>query len=351
MIYCFDLEGCKDCIGCAGLRKKQYCVFNEQLSKKEYEDFKSKLNLCDPETRKKMKSELERLKLEIPHRYMQSLNVENASGNYVFQSKNAKNSYFTDRCEDVAYCMQVVDLKDCCDNNYTEENELCYEYLGAYRNQNLLFSMFCNKVSESYYSHSCHNSKNLFGCNAIRNGQYCILNKQYSKEEYEALVPRVIEHMKKTGEWGEFFSIENSIFGYNETVANEYFPLTKEQALKRGYKWRDDDESNAYQGPTPTIPDNISDIDDEILKQILKCEVSGKLYKIIPQELEFYRKMKLPIPHRCPNQRHKDRLAMRNPQILWDRLCQKCSTTIRTSYSPDRPEKVYCEACYLAEVY
>jgi len=31
--------------------------------------------------------------------------------------------------------------------------------------------------------------------------KYCILNKQYSKEEYEELVPKIIEHMQKTGEW------------------------------------------------------------------------------------------------------------------------------------------------------
>jgi hypothetical protein len=26
--------------------------------------------------------------------------------------------------------------------------------------------------------------------------EYCILNKQYTKEEYEILVPKIIEHMK-----------------------------------------------------------------------------------------------------------------------------------------------------------
>ncbi len=351
LIYCYDLQGCSDCIGCAGLRKKQYCVFNKQLSKEDYEEFKRKLNLCDPEVTQKLKTELQKLKLEIPHRFMQSRNVENVSGNYIFQSKNAKNSYFTDKCEDVAYCMQVVDLKDCYDNNFTEENELCYEYLAAYQNRNLLFSMFCNKLSDSFYSHNCHNSKNLFGCSGMKNSEYCILNKQYSKEEYEKLVARIIDHMKKTGEWGEFFPINKSAFGYNETVANEYFPLEKEEALKLGYHWKDEDEISSYQGPHAEIPKNINEVSDEILKQILKCEVSGKLYKLIPQELEFYRKMKLPIPLRCPNQRHKDRLSMRNPQSLWKRKCYGCQIEIESTFEPERQEKVYCDDCYLKLVY
>jgi hypothetical protein len=48
-------------------------------------------------------------------------------------------------------------------------------------------------------------SSNLFGCIGLRGKEYCILNKQYTKEEYETLVPKIIEKMKADGEWGEFF--------------------------------------------------------------------------------------------------------------------------------------------------
>lgn len=351
LIYCYDCQSCTDCIGCAGLRRKQYCIFNKQVTKEEYEKFKNELKLWDGNTRAHLAGELTRLKLEIPHRFMHSNQVEDVSGDYVYQARRAHDCFFTDRAEDVAHCMQVVDLKDCMDNNFTEENELCYEYLGAYQNQRLLFSKFCNKVSESFYCDSCYHSKNLFGCVGLRNKQYCILNKQYTKEEYESLAPRVIEHMRKTGEWGEFFPVEISPFGYNETVADEYFPLTEEQVRAKGYAWKKEDDENSYQGPKASFQENIEEVPDTILDQILTCEVSGKLYKLIPPELEFYRRMKLSVPRRSPNQRHKDRLAQRNSQHLWDRSCSGCSATIFTVYSPDRPEKVYCESCYLKLVY
>ncbi|USN57480.1 MAG: hypothetical protein H6766_03435 [Candidatus Peribacteria bacterium] len=76
------------------------------------------------------------------------------------------------------------------------------------------------------YSFNCDSSSHLFGCIGLRNKSYCIFNKQYTKEEYNALVPKIIEHMKQTGEWGEFFHPSLSPFGYNETVANEYYPVT-----------------------------------------------------------------------------------------------------------------------------
>ncbi len=377
LIYCFDLQGCKDCIGCAGLRNKQYYIFNQQVSPKEFQEFKKKLDFCDPQTHQKLKTELEKLKLKIPHRYMQSKNAENVSGNYIYQAKNVTNSFYTDRCEDCRYCAQVVDLKDCYDNNYTEENELCYEYLGAYQVSTTIFSRFCNRISESFYCDSCFNSKNLFGCIGLRNAKYCILNKQYSKEEYEKLVPQIIEHMggkvqahgasaqqtknlaspvlsatelTKKG-WGEFFPINISPFCYNESVANEYFPLTKEQVIKMGGTWKDADEINRYEGPQMKPDQNIKKVPDEITKNILTCGECQKNYKIIDPELKFYRKMSLPIPQACPDCRHKARLSMRNPRQLYDRNCSKCNQPIQTTYAPNRLEKILCEKCYLKEVY
>jgi len=63
----------------------------------------------------------------------------------------------------------------------------------------------------------------------LNTAKYCILNKQYTKEEYEKLMPKIIEYMEKTEEWGEFFPASLSPFGYNETIAMEYFPLTREE--------------------------------------------------------------------------------------------------------------------------
>jgi hypothetical protein len=177
------------------------------------------------------------------------------------------------------------------------------------------------------------------------------LNKQYSKKEYEELVPKIIKHMKANNEWGEFFPHNLSPFAYNETVAQNYFPMSKGEVLERGWSWYEDVESKSYKGPEYEMPNDIKDVPDDMTRHILICEVSDKLYKIIPQELEFYRKINLPIPRRCPEQRHKDRMTLVNPRRLWERECNKCNKAIQSTYAPERPEKIYCEECYLKEVY
>jgi hypothetical protein len=98
------------------------------------------------------------------------------------------------------------------------------------------------------------------------------------------------------------------------------------------------------------LPADIKDIPDDILNWAVECEVTSKPFRIIKQELDFYRKHSLPIPRRHPDQRHLDRMSLRNPRRLYDRSCDKCGVDIRTTYSPDRSEIVYCEGCYGEEM-
>jgi hypothetical protein len=159
--------------------------------------------------------------------------------------------------------------------------------------------------------------------------------------------------MQSTGERWEFFPGSISPFGYNETVANEYYPLTKDEAIKKWFKRSD------YEVPFPQVDrilkanelPNIHDVTDDLLWQAIECEVTKKPFKIIKQELEFYRKHNLPLPTKHPDQRHKERMELRNPRKLWNRKCMKCWIDIQTSYSLDSKEIVYCENCYNKAIY
>lgn len=91
------------------------------------------------------------------------------------------------------------------------------------------------------YFMDCINSHNLFGCVGLKQNDYCVFNKQYSKEQYEELVAKIIEHMQKTKEWGEYFPYELSPCCYNETVAKEYFPLNENAAKALGSSWKNEE--------------------------------------------------------------------------------------------------------------
>jgi hypothetical protein len=242
----------------------------------------------------------------------------------------------------------------------------------------ILGCMTIHNSNNIFYSINCHSSSNLFGCCGIKKKNYCILNKQYTKEQYEELIPKIIKQMNDLPyidsrgciyKYGEFLPSEISFFAYNETIAQEYFPLDKKMARKHGYKWNEEKERNyKIDIKNEDIPDTIETTKEDILGKVIECEHKGKCneqcteaFKIIESELQFYKRMNLPIPHLCPNCRHYKRLKQRNPLELWHRQCMcdkdnhihkgKCEVEFKTPYSPDRPEIVYCEKCYQQEVY
>lgn len=345
--------GCNDCFGCINMRHKQYCFLDQQLSK---EDYIAKIKAFKSGDRSEVQKVTQVIKdhhLKYPYKYMVGDQNENTTGNAIYQSKNANFCFDCIQVEDCKYCYQLQEAKDCMDiMTWGRPGELLYECMAtgehAYSNR---FTITTQGSSYNSYCLMCMFSKYMFGCVSVNHKEYCILNKQYSQEEYENLVKKITEHMKKTREWGEFFPIAISTFAYNESVASDFLPLTKEEAIKLGVNWREEDIQNKYEGPKITVPNTIQEITDDITKQILECENCHKNYKIIRQELQFYREQRLPPPILCPECRHRKRIKLKNPRHLWTRECMKCKTPLQTTFAPGRPEIVYCERCYNESIY
>jgi hypothetical protein len=382
-----------DCFGCINLRNKKYHIFNKPYSKEDYFQFIKNWNSGSYKEVKKYKETTQSLYLNFPNRYMEGHHNVNVSGNYIFNSKNTLHSFDIINAENCKYCRQfnMPLVKDCYDySDWGNDASLVYESINTGEHiSNVKFSYGPYVGENISYCDTTFSSSNIFGCISFRKKPYCILNKQYTKEEYEELVPQIIEHMNKMPyidkkgrvyKYGEFFPPELSPFCYNETVAQEYFPLTKEEALEQGYSWKDPEERN-YQIDIKSedIPDHIKDVKDDIVGKIIECAHKGECnercttaFKIIEPELQYYKRMNLPLPRLCPNCRHYQRLKQRNPLKLWHRKCQcageksengvykntiehfhgkePCPNEFETTYAPDRPEIVYCEKCYLQEV-
>lgn len=348
-------RGCTSCFGCCGLRNKKYCFFNDQLTKEDYEKRIREIELT-PSAIALYRKKAYDFELTLPHPHAILTNCENSTGDYIENSKNAIDCYDGRNVEDSKYCSLVpLMTKDCYDIT-GGSGTLFYECFSVGPGSNNLFcGLSWNDVYNLLYCFLCvNNSRNLFGCVGMKHGKYCILNRQYSKEEFEELVPKIIVHMQKTGEWGEMFPSSLSPFGYNETIAQEYFPLSEKEARKKNFKWRHqrDEPPNVKKiVDAQNLPERINDIPDDILNWAIRCEVTGRPFRLITQELDFYRRQNLPVPSLHPDERHRRRFSLRNPRKLWTRTCTKCRTEIQTSYAPERPEIVYCENCYLREMY
>lgn len=347
----YDCRNCSSCFSCVGLRGKKYCFLNEQLEKDEYDE---RMKAFDEMDMKAILEKVEVLRLKHPHKHSVQEKSEHCSGDYVFESKDCSEAFQAFRSRDCHYLQDADDMKDCLDSYHCGWSELQYETYSPVRLHTAGFIMLCWDGENLWYSDSCQSCSHCFGCVGLKHRKYCILNKQYTKEEYETLVRKIVDHMYKTGEWGEFFPVQQSPFAYNETVAHEYYPLTKKEVQNRGWNWRDqtDDIPSVERIiPATQLPVSIKDIPDDILTWAIQCEESNRPFKIIRQELDFYRRHNVPVPHLHPDVRHRQRMALRNPRKLWNRKCAKCAKEIETSYAPTRPEIVYCEECYLKEVY
>ena len=154
-----------------------------------------------------------------------------------------------------------------------------------------------------------------------------------------------------------------SPFGYNETIGQDFYPLSDEELVRRGWRWRwvkdyDEVEWSGY------IPLEITQYDEKTvrkqvaqeniqkcLKQPIVCKTTGRPFRIQPRELAFYIEHSLPIPDRHPTARHQNRVTTLNHRGLHDRNCSLCNIGLMTTYSNDQPEKIVCEKCYRETVY
>ncbi|MFA6533759.1 MAG: hypothetical protein WCT37_01155 [Patescibacteria group bacterium] len=355
-LHCHDcyfsenLHGCSDCLFCTNLVNQECCVRNKKVTPEEFAKAKEEVlgSRSKVAAAVKILDEWRRARI---HKYAAVVKCQNSTGDFLTNCKNCAGCYDCNDSEDCQHVVVGVNVKDLldCSNMYLKQ-ELGYQVLGTIDIYNVIFSLYVFYSQQIIYSESVWSCKNLFGCSGLRNKEYCIFNKQYTEEEYNRLVPKIILHMQKTGEWGNYFPAEYSPFPYNNTVAHDYLPLTKEEATKFGGAWLEVSPKEKLP-PTAVLPDKISEVPDDITKEVFACAECGRNYKIIKQELVRLRQLAMPVSDKCFYCRQAERMQKRNPRRLYDRKCDKCGAEIKTTYPPERPEKIYCEECYRKEIY
>ncbi len=307
--FLYDCINSNHCALSSNLRNQQYVFRNKKLTKEEYDKAVADLNLHTYSGVEKIKAEFERImREEAVHKYAFIYASENAGGDHIHNAKNIKRCFDANDSENVAYSNRVLYAKDSMDCSGCGFAELNYECVAA--TQNTFNDMFCyitiQGCARCQYSLICKNCTDCFGCVGLTDKQYCIFNKQYTKEEYEELVPKIIEQMNalpyidakgREFKYGEFFPFDMCPFGVNESMSHDYFAMSKDEAFGLGYKWYEREERDYKSTISASdLPDSIIDVGDEILDEVIACPNDGDYryqctnsFKIVPDELAFYR--------------------------------------------------------------
>ncbi len=371
--FCRDCTGCTDCFGCINLRKQSYCVYNEPMGTKEA--YQARLAELGIDTGSR--ANVESLKPQIVefwkqglYKYMHEKQNEGCTGDYIYNSRNVNKSWIVQEGWNVKYSQYLVAMgtKDSYDfTQFGDKAELHCEVLqGGGASSRVRFSWFVPNENQNIdYCMQVMTSHDMFGSIGMRKTQYCILNKQYTEEEYNKLRAEIIKQMTDMPyvdaqgieyRYGEFFPTELSPFAYNETTAQEFFALSEDEAESKGFRWHKR-EARDYK-PTLTVeqvPDVIEGVDDEITKDIIQCANNGDpkkncatAFRIIADELGFYRRFNIPLPAKCPNCRHAERMEFRNKPAFHSAVCgyEGCTNEFLTAYTEGSPN-IYCKEHYL----
>lgn len=234
--FLFDCRNTQNSFMCSGLRNQKHCIYNQQYTKEQYEEFIAKIDFSNFEKMEELKKHFR---------------------DSVVGESNLKNDW-VENCEDVSNCKYLKNSKDCerlfesfelrdCYNGFqnakgkdivdsymcNDRVEMCFQCVATgIDSQNVYNCAFTWHSSNMRYCYLCINCQDCFGCIGLRGKKYNIFNKSYLKEEYEKLVKRIIENMKKPlqtqprqggVDFGKFFPMNLSPFRYEDTIAYDLF--------------------------------------------------------------------------------------------------------------------------------
>ncbi len=298
-----NLIWCSECISCSNLINQKYCINNKKLSKQNY---------------LKEKDKILKNKRDFLNKYINTDKIwknywsENISWNYVINSENVENGNYVSWTQDAKNIMFIW-AKSLNKNFYDVFIAWWSWRYDNYWVQNtwgsdLVFCSACIWYSMNiFYSYFLDGCSYCIWCVWLKNKSYCILNKQYSKEEWEIMADKIFNQMNIDWILWDFFPWDLNPFYFNDTVAWLIWWFLKEEVEKEGYMWRK--EEIKIDIPEWSVIVKSSELNDfqyynknwewtinpEIMKKVIVDE-KWNYYRIVKMEYDFLVKHWLPLP-------------------------------------------------------
>lgn len=400
MLYCKNMDNCQNCIFSCNQVNQKYMVFNTQYTKQEYEKIKQDVYLrLNSET--EYKDVIKSYEVFLEKNLIQKATIinrsEKSNGDCVINSNNCINTFKANGLEN---CINIHSSGNGPEDgtkyfmNSTEAGiaaENCIWSCSVGMNiYNIFFSYATVEGSKNiYYCWDMENCQECMFCVGLRAKKYCILNTQYSKEEYFNKKREIITDLKAEGKWWNSLDWDLSLFPYNDTLAYDYFKVysvtdvhgnikviddqaygkviltwddfISDATLDLGGKkkikilWRTRDKEINVPEWMETIQaleiPSINQVSDTILEKAVICEETKRPYRIIKKELEFYKKQYLPLP-KIHHELRVDKLVSSRPiGQLFAGICDCCGEDCLTVYKKKQKYKTYCNSCYVKNIY
>ncbi|MDP2090627.1 MAG: hypothetical protein Q8K30_03425 [Candidatus Gracilibacteria bacterium] len=394
LLFCSDMNNCKECIFCCNKVNKSYMIYNKQYTKEEYEGIKKGIyeKLGDYNQFNFFKNKFQEfLDQNLVDATININNCEKVKGEATFYSSNSINSY---NCNGLSNSINIMTGGDSSNdksekilnsvefglNNENNIGSFCF----GYNTYNVNYCGFISECTNIDYCIELEGCEDCLFCVGLRNKKYCILNKQYTKQEYFKLREEIVNHLKSTGKWGENIPFSSSPFPYNDTLAYDIFKVNKviyidgkeeiidENAIgtvqllgdsfisdaiydmggkeKIKIKWRTKNkEINIPENMEILKTENIASINQvgkDILDKAIICEESARPFRIIKQEFDFLKKKGFPVP-RIHQENRIDKIHSDRPKgQMHIGICDNCKQETLTVFKNKPKYKVFCPACY-----
>ena len=296
--FLFDCRNCEHCLFCWNLRGKKYCIGNEQLSREEY--FKRRAEY-DFSSRAAFQNAVVQFRSILMTRaYWKALDHEQAvdsSGGYLNNTSNVENCFYVSDGQDCCHCVRGHKVKDTIDTVMGFCSELLVHSVLALESYDV---RYCDNVVRSKYLEycaNCNNCENCFACCGLVDKQFCLLNRQLSKEEYHRAVSEIQTHLRATGEYGNFFPGYFAAGPYEDSLASLYFPLSLAEQIELNFRVNKNPQRRPQRAKDASlVPDSARLADASILNDVFWDEIASRPFQIKQFDLEFAIKNGMPLP-------------------------------------------------------
>ncbi|MBI4836159.1 MAG: hypothetical protein HY817_02775 [Candidatus Abawacabacteria bacterium] len=349
--FLFDCRNCSDCMFCFNLRNKQYCIENKQYSKEEYEQKKQEYHFSSRKSYDQAKEHFKSLLHTQAWWRAQHLDqTENAMGDYLREVKDSSMAFFIDKGQDIVNTCRAFQVKDVVNSVGCFGSELvAYTvFLGSEGVYDIKYSV--NLVDSKFmeYCMYCANCEHCFGCAGLVGKKYCILNKEYSPQEYDKKLVEIKSHLRASNEYGQLFPAYFAPGAYEESLATVYFPLSRDEQARLQFRVKKDEPYNASDYlPVSALPDDIQAMEEKVMQKGFWDEVAKRPFTIQKFDLEHSKKQQVPLPNCFYARRINENFSwMHFDGSARETLCAKTGQAIMTTLPKSLDGRIVSESAY-----